>query len=190
MHKNLITSQVKHILKTARKYWFVAIAPAALLTAMAFGFAVARQPCWKASQGLMVRDQTTQQNSRGQFESLDAMKTAQETILEIARNRSLVESSLKTIGPPAKRETTGAWPSQDEIDDALDGIMVSAPKGAEFGKTEEFPGVRHGRPLANLRRAKSLVGHSTRLATTERRSRRRPTKDGSALGNWKTSSNG
>ena len=103
---------------------------------MALVFALTRQPTWKATQGLIVRDQTCQRSNRGEFESLDAMKTAQDTILEIARNRTLVENALKAVGPPEKRRSTDAWPNQDEIDGTLDGIIVSATKGAEFGKTE------------------------------------------------------
>lgn len=131
---NPILVQVRSLTLTAQRYWGLLLAPVLLLTAVAGVFTAIREPSWKATQGLIVRDQTSEHSSTGRFESLDAMKTAQETILEIARQRVLIERVLRQIGPPADMQR--AWPTAQDIDDAADAIAITAPQGAEFGSTE------------------------------------------------------
>lgn len=114
--------------------WFV---PTVGLTLMAACYAVVRQPSWEANQALLVRDEAIgAEGPAGRFSSVDNMKTAQETIMEVARSRDVVEASLVDLGAPSGWFRPRQWPSQSDIEDMQSNIKVSAPKGAEFGRTE------------------------------------------------------
>ena len=63
------------------------------------------------------------------------MKTFQETVLEVARNRIVVAGALKRLGPPANRSQVN-WPTSEDVQKMQKQITVTAPKGAEFGRTE------------------------------------------------------
>ena len=82
---------------------------------------------WKAVQAFAVRDEMIGQHNPGRFESLDAMKTAQETISKVATSSTVVRNTLDQLG----KDTSLA-----SIEDLQDAISFSAPNGAEFGKTE------------------------------------------------------
>ena len=94
---------------------------------------------YTARQTLIVRDDLLGQSLKpGQFESLDLMKSAQETILEISRKPQVIRHALKMIGP-ARVGWFGVsddWPTDEEIEDIQGSITLSAPNGAEFGHTE------------------------------------------------------
>jgi uncharacterized protein involved in exopolysaccharide biosynthesis len=66
------------------------------------------------------------------------MKTIQETILEIARGRGVLEAALKQVGPPVNYKQTESWPTDRDIDACRKAVKLVPPKGAEFGKTEVF----------------------------------------------------
>jgi uncharacterized protein involved in exopolysaccharide biosynthesis len=120
-------------LKTRWRLWAV---PTAVMTLLALVYALTRPAVWEASQALVVRDEALNAVSRqGRFDTPEAMKTTQETVLEIARNHHVVASALAELGPPAGRSTAG-WPGERDVEQARDQIAVKAPKGAEFGRTE------------------------------------------------------
>ncbi len=109
-----------------------------LLAAGLIGFLVAflgpRQ--WQATQAFMVREELIGRIvGPGRFESLDTMKTAQETIQEVAKRPGVLRRMLIGVGP-----TTGNagedWPSEQVVEDFQGAISFYAPNGAEFGKTE------------------------------------------------------
>ena len=54
---------------------------------------------WEASQGLVVRREVNTSSSitPGKFTDLYEMRTFQETILELARSRQVIRSTLKTV---------------------------------------------------------------------------------------------
>ncbi len=108
-------------------------------------------PKWRASQAFLVREETTGSGRLGRFDSGEALKTAQETLLELARNRWVVADALRQVGPPLggnfrliaplnRRELSSPsnvdWPTEKDIRTLQDAVTVTAPKGAEFGKTE------------------------------------------------------
>ncbi|MFN3189352.1 MAG: hypothetical protein ACE361_02425 [Aureliella sp.] len=98
-----------------------------------------KQDMWVASQGLIVRDEANGAVMRlGRFESQTAMKAAQETVVEMARNPQVVSEALMAVG---RDQGAFGWgssekPSAKEIEELADQIEVRAPKGAEFGTTE------------------------------------------------------
>lgn len=119
-----------------RRRWI--LVPTMVCTALGLGLAVARTRYWSASQTLVVRDDLSgsRQRGLGRFDSTEQLKSAQETILEITRNRSSVLAALQSIGPPPQGNTANSWPSSHDITAARGRITVRAPNGAEFGKTE------------------------------------------------------
>ena len=94
---------------------------------------------WEASQALMVRNEASNaEKSPGKFSYPEEMKTVQETILEVAKSRSVLAAALREVGPPADCRDTAAWPTERDIVEARKNIKLAPPKGAEFGKTEVF----------------------------------------------------
>jgi len=122
------------VLKNHPKRWII---PAVLATVAALAYAVIAKPTWEASQALVLREEAVNSQDRpGRFSSLDDMKTAQETIVELARNRTAVAAALTHVGPPADHGNDKSWPSDRDIERVRKSIVVTAPNGAEFGQTE------------------------------------------------------
>ena len=126
---------VFQLLKTYPLRWLL---PTVAIAIAAFFYARSRPAMWEASQALIVRDEAAGTDHLGKFHIVDDMKTVQETILELAKGRSVLSSALESVGPPMGRPNATPWPSDLDIA-ALQGAMkLSPPKGAEFGKTEVF----------------------------------------------------
>jgi uncharacterized protein involved in exopolysaccharide biosynthesis len=102
-------------------------------------YAVVHRATWEASQALMVRNEASNaEKSPGKFSYPEEMKTVQETILEVAKSRSVLEAALREVGPSADCKQPAAWPTDRDIAEARKNIKLVPPKGAEFGKTEVF----------------------------------------------------
>ncbi len=136
----LSNPRLDHILHTLiehRKLWLVP-GIAALMMSWFYVYFI-RSDTYTARQTLIVRDDLLGQSLKpGQFESLDLMKSAQETILEIARKPQVVRNAMRKIGP-ARVGWFGVsddWPSDKTIEQVQGAITLSAPNGAEFGHTE------------------------------------------------------
>jgi uncharacterized protein involved in exopolysaccharide biosynthesis len=130
-------STLKAYLTHLKRKWRTVVLPAAVLGSLALAYAIGRPDAWKASQALLVRDETGGNLGRqGRFDNVEAMKTAQETVGEVARHSHVVSAALASIGPPADRRTSEPWPTRGEVQQAQRGVTVAAPKGAEFGRTE------------------------------------------------------
>jgi len=136
----LSNPRLDHILHTLierRKLWLIP-GCVALLTSWVYCYFI-RSESYTARQTLIVRDDLLGQSLKpGQFESLDLMKSAQETILEIARKPQVVRNAMKTIGParPGWFGVSASWPDDETIEEVQGSIELSAPNGAEFGHTE------------------------------------------------------
>ena len=121
----------------AERYRWI-VFPTLLCTAVAVLMAATRTRYWSASQTLVVRDDLNggRQRGLGQFDNTEQLKSAQETITEITRNRTSVRAALEAIGPPPQRPNATNWPSARDVASAQGRITVRAPNGTEFGKTE------------------------------------------------------
>ncbi len=95
---------------------------------------------WSAKQSLVIRDDLVGESYRpGRFESLDSMKVAQDSILEVARKPKVIRAALEKLGPPPSIFGASAnWPSAETIEDTQGTISISAPNGNELGTTEMF----------------------------------------------------
>jgi len=94
-----------------------------------------KQDIWVASQAMIIRDEVGGTlNRQGRFDSKEAMKAAQETILEIARNPQVVHNALSSIDAIRPKNF-----NEEEIQSFVsDQLVVRSPKGSEFGTTEIF----------------------------------------------------
>jgi len=118
------------------RLWLV---PTAAIAVAVGVYAFVHQSTWEASQALVVRNEAaTAQKSPGKFDFPEEMKTIQETLLEVAKGRGVLEAALREVGPPADCQNPAAWPTDQDIDDLRKLIKLVPPKGAEFGKTEVF----------------------------------------------------
>lgn len=136
MNSPLQHPQVQVLVASFRRNWKWVAGPTAVGAALALLYVLFTAPKWQATQTLLVRDEATgSQLRQGRFDSADAMKTAQETILELSKNQLVVEGALREAGP-SNRNRGKNWPTSDDVEKLRDAIKVRAPKGAMFGATE------------------------------------------------------
>lgn len=142
-------------------------------TLLALIFALAKKDTWTATQGLLVRDEAMGDMPKpGRFESTDAMQTAQETILELSRFPTVVRPALLAVGPGKKLKKKTQWPSHDDIESLQEAINVSAPGGAQFGRTEMiYVTVKAGSVDRAVRLTNSVVDNLEKQLKSVRRQR-------------------
>ena len=133
--------RLEYVLLTLYRYKIVWIAPAILGAVLALYYATMLSPqIWSARQSMIVRDDLLGQSYKpGRFDSIESMKSAQETILEIARQPQVIRNAMAQLGPPETLKNQAAiaeWPNEETIEDMQDAVLIHAPNGAEFGKTE------------------------------------------------------
>jgi uncharacterized protein involved in exopolysaccharide biosynthesis len=123
--------------RTLLAYRWLWVLPTLLLPVAALGYARLRPVVWEASQGLLLRDDAlTNQSRQGRFDGTESRKAAQETILEMLRNRQVVAAALVAIGPPIGYAQPRLWPQDADTAQARDDVTIRAPKGGEFGRSE------------------------------------------------------
>lgn len=138
-------SQVESLSYNARQavrrlsdYRAVWLLSAAGCGALALLFSLVSSRPWEASQAVVVRQEATASTENpGKFADLYAMRTLQETILELAKSRQVIAATLKAV-ESAARGTPANEPSANEIDEFREQFTMLPPGGAEFGKTEVF----------------------------------------------------
>ena len=113
------------------------IIPAIIGLALATFYAFFVMPeMWTARQSFLIRDDLSGTAFKpGRFDSEEARKSAQETILEVARRPLVVRTVLEKLGPESFMKG-GNWVTDEVIEDTQKAIDISAPNGAEFGKTD------------------------------------------------------
>ncbi len=121
-----------------KRHWV--IIPMLLFTSLAVVYSVFKQEYWESRQALYIRDESGMQSSdQGRFSSVDSMQTVQETILELSHHPVVVRQAMRDVGPykkPWLKRSLKNWPSDKAVADFMKSVSISAPKGAEFGRTE------------------------------------------------------
>lgn len=124
-------------LTTYRWRWII---PTLAITTAATAFALLKPSEWDASQALTIRNEAANNaDGPGKFGHTEERRTAQETVLELAKSRAVLATALERAGaPPKRRNSTAPWPSEKEVDDFRENVALTPPKGAELGRTEVF----------------------------------------------------
>ena len=126
------------ILRGLFRYPFRWLLPTVLVASAAGAYARFRPDTWQASQPVMVRNEAVANwEGPGKFRQEDEMKLFQETILELARGRTVLRSAAQAVGPPDDFNG-GEWPDELAIEGAREALSLAPPQGAEFGSTEIF----------------------------------------------------
>jgi uncharacterized protein involved in exopolysaccharide biosynthesis len=125
------------LLRTHIRWWAV---PAVVFAVLAGAYSLAAPREWRATQALIVRPEaaSVSEERLGKFADLSEMKTLQETILELAKSQSVVQTTLREVGPPSNCSRTAQWPNELDVQGLRNDIDMRPPGGAEFGKTEVF----------------------------------------------------
>ena len=131
---------IVHCLVEYRKLWLLpAIVGVVLATVYAFFI---KSETWTSRQTMIIRDDLLGQTFKpGSFLSEEAMKSAQETVLETARRPEVIRAALEKIGP-SRNSLLGlggvpsGWPSHSTIEDFRGSITFESANGGEFGKSE------------------------------------------------------
>ncbi|MCE9548243.1 MAG: hypothetical protein K8T25_22450 [Planctomycetia bacterium] len=134
---HFVPAELVRILSQHRRRFLI---PAAVIAGVATLYAAFRSSTWEASQALIVRNEAvarTVQERPGRFDRPEQMQTVQETILELARSRSVLAGALEAVGRPDGSHPAN-YPSQKDIERLGQSVKLVPPKGAEFGKTEIF----------------------------------------------------
>ena len=129
-------TQLVSWLITYRWRWLM---PTLLIAGAATAFALLKPSQWDASQALTIRNEAANNDDGpGKFGHSEERRTAQETVLELAKSRAVLATALEKAGPPAHRRSSAPWPTEREVDDFRENVTLTPPKGAELGRTEVF----------------------------------------------------
>lgn len=130
---------LEHVFECLKKYKWVWLVPTIAFMAIAgiYNKLIATKT-YSARQSLILRDDLLGDSFKpSRFESQESLKSAQETILEIARKPHVIGAVLKKLGPASSWSfSTGDYPSDTVIESTQGDITLNAPNGGEFGKTE------------------------------------------------------
>jgi succinoglycan biosynthesis transport protein ExoP len=135
---HLNPTELFQTLRTYVKWW---AAPAVVCAVIAAGYSLVAPRDWRATQTLTLRPEAASVSEQrlGKFSDLSEMKVLQATLLEVAKSQSVVEATLKKVGPPKSYFAAPAnWPTAQNVDDFRKQIDMRPPGGAEFGQTEVF----------------------------------------------------
>ena len=130
----------RDVVQALRAHPWRLVLPVVVMTLSALAAAILRPATWEASQALIVRDEAagSRLTRPGKFDRAEEMKSVQETILELAHSRGVLEQALMDVGPSADAATKDPWPAPRDIEDLQEASKIAPPKGSEFGKTEVF----------------------------------------------------
>jgi uncharacterized protein involved in exopolysaccharide biosynthesis len=128
---------IARTLNQHRAWWIV---PAVVGFVVAAIYSVVTPRQWQATQAVLIRPSVAGLNEErlGKFSDLSEMKTLQETLLEVARSKTVITATLGELGPLPSWFGAGDFPTAQDIVDFRESLMMNPPGGAEFGKTEVF----------------------------------------------------
>jgi uncharacterized protein involved in exopolysaccharide biosynthesis len=135
-NQELTPQRCLKLLSEQRRQW---IRPAIACGLIAVVYAIFMTRLWEAHQGLVVREEASVSSSKqpGKFADLYEMRTFQETLLELAKSKQVVNATIMNVA----QEETGqpaAVPDAEQIEQFRKRLSMSPANGAEFGKTEVF----------------------------------------------------
>ena len=132
------SNRLNHIVLSLIDYWYLWVIPCLLGLGLSIFYALfLHSPTYTARQSLIVRDDLMGDSFKpSRFESLDSMKSAQETILEIARKPEVIRNVMEQMEESSSSLFGSGGISDNDIEVMQGNIEFGAPNGAEFGRTE------------------------------------------------------
>jgi uncharacterized protein involved in exopolysaccharide biosynthesis len=133
---SLSSADLVHAVRTHVRWWLV---PAVVGTVIAAGYSLVSSREWRATQALTVRPEaaSVSEQKLGKFSDLSEMKVLQATVLELAKSQSVMEATLRTVGPKGWFASS-QFPAAQDLETFRQQIDMRPPGGAEFGQTEVF----------------------------------------------------
>ena len=134
-------NRLQHIINSLIEYRKLWLLPAigGLLLATVYAFFI-KGDVWTARQSMIIRDDLLGENFKpGSFISEEAMKSAQETVLESARRPEVIREVLQELGPESSLFGFGGasnWPSDDTVDSVRGSVSFESANGGEYGQSE------------------------------------------------------
>lgn len=128
----LTPAECVRLLAVHRRRWIV---PTLVCAVLATAYALVMTRFWQATQALVVRQEVTTATTGkpGKFADLYEMRTFQETILELAKSRQVIDATLRAVA-----QADGNEPTDRDVESFRKRLSMLPPGGAEFGKTEVF----------------------------------------------------
>ena len=132
------SNRLNQIVLSLIDYWYLWVVPCLLGLCLSVFYALLlHTPTYTARQSLILRDDLMGNSFKpSRFESLDSMKSAQETILEIARKPEVIRNVIEQMGKNRSSFFGNGGVSDKDIEMMQGNIEFGAPNGAEFGRTE------------------------------------------------------
>lgn len=131
MTKRLDLQKLVELLVTHRARWLV---PAAVIAAATAFYVCIYPPVWEAAQSILVRDEAVGAvgtvGRPGRFNDQVSMKSAQETLVDLAHSEAVITAALKQADPRHRSPFSG------KVQTIQDSVRILPPNGAEFGSTE------------------------------------------------------
>lgn len=136
-------NRLEHITQSLvefRKLWLIP-AIIGLILATIYAFFIQGET-WTSRQTMIIRDDLLGETFKpGQFLNEEAMKSAQETVLETARRPEVIRTTLERLGPERNSllglgGVPSGWPSREVIEDYRGSVSFESANGGEFGKSE------------------------------------------------------
>lgn len=146
------------LLKLLSKNRWLLIVPMIAGAVLAVGWSFVNSRDWRADQGLLIRSDAAGYSDQrlGKFTDLSEMKTVQETLLELARSKSVVTAVLNEVGVSPNQINAEA------VEKFRKKLRFTPPGGAEFGKTEVFYlGILDPKPSMAIAKVESLTRQLT-----------------------------
>jgi succinoglycan biosynthesis transport protein ExoP len=140
MHNDPVSLNPVELVQVLRSYWRWWALPAVAAAVLAAGYSLVMPRDWRATQAFSIRAEAAGTNGQlGKFADLSEMKVRQETVLELAKSKSVIEATLKAVGAP--KSFFGAsknFPTAQDIEDFRENVDMRPPGGSEFGQSEVF----------------------------------------------------
>lgn len=132
------SNRLNHIVLSLIDYWYLWVIPCLLGLCLSVVYSLfLYSPTYTARQSLILRDDMMGDSFKpSRFESLDSMKSAQETILEIARKPEVIRNVIEQMEESRSTFFGSGEISDSDIEEMQGNIEFGAPNGAEFGRTE------------------------------------------------------
>lgn len=108
-----------------------------IVTIVALAYAQFTPKLWPVTTTLAVREETGLSNPRpGEFISIEARKSSQETVLQLANSTSVLRGALARLDELHQHDPSQI--STEQIEKAQKLIRLSPPKGIDWGASEMF----------------------------------------------------